>query len=156
MKKAFFYLLAFLFVFASCEGPVGPVGPEGPAGPGTNWKILTFNVKSQDWKIMENDDHSEPRFYCEFNDVAEIDDFIYTDGLVTGYLYTNMGIETQTPLPYVYHREGRDAQTGLPIYWTETYSFDYAPGSIAFYVTYSDFFVDQQPPTMDFRVALMW
>ena len=151
MKKIVFFLFALLMTFASCEGPMGP---EGPAGPGTNWKILTFTVDSRDWKMMQNEDGSNPRFFYEF-EVPEIDEFIYTDGLVSAYMYTNVGIETQTPLPYVLHQEAVDNQ-GNTILWTETYTYDYSPGSIAFYSTFSDFFVEQNPPTMEFRVALMW
>lgn len=139
--------------FASCEGPMGPVGPEGPAGPGTNWKIINIPVDSRDWKIMQDEDGSNPRFFYEI-EVPEIDEFIYTDGLVSAYLYTNVGIETQTPLPYELHRE--EIIDGKVITWSENTTFDYSPGSIAFYVTYSDFFVEQNPPTMEFRVALMW
>lgn len=37
--------------------------------------------------------------------------------------------------------------------WTETYTYDYMPGSVAFYVQYSDF-IEQQPGDMVFRLVL--
>ncbi|AHF13551.1 hypothetical protein BARVI_01025 [Barnesiella viscericola DSM 18177] len=57
-----------------------------------------------------------------------------------------------TPLPYTIHRGGTD-ENDKEMLWTETYTYDYMPGSIAFYVQYNDF-AQQQPEDMVFRVIL--
>jgi hypothetical protein len=57
--------------------------------------------------------------------------------------------EVQTLLPFVNHY-GEDPE----YFWTETYSCDFAPGSVTFYVTYSDFYTSLRPPTTSFRVVL--
>lgn len=161
MKRAKVYLAVALSLlsFASCEGPAGPMGPEGPAGVGTNWKVYdNIVVDSEDWILIQDADGSHPRYMAEVSlyDLTDEEfEFVYTDGTFGGYVYKDMGVETQTPLPYIVHRESVDDQ-GYVLTWEETYDFDYAPGSVAFYATYSDFFVEQRPPSMVFRVVLMW
>ena len=159
MKKALFCIVAFMLTLVSCEGPAGPMGPEGPAGYGTNWQVYdNIVVNSGDWELIQDEDGSHPRYIAEItlHDLTDEEfDFVYTDGSFQAYVYKDMGIETQTPLPYIVYREAVDNQ-GNYITWEETYDFDYSPGSVAFYATYSDFFVDQRPPSMTFRVILMW
>lgn len=159
MKKAIFCIVAFMLAFVSCEGPAGPMGPEGPAGVGTNWKVYdNIVVNSEDWELIQDADGSHPRYMAEvtLHDLTDEEfDFVYTDGSFQAYVYKDMGIETQAPLPYIVHREAVDNQ-GAYMTWEETYDFDYSPGTVAFYATYSDFFVDQRPPSMTFRVILMW
>ena len=90
-----------------------------------------------------------------FNDVRELTDFVYTDGAVTGYLYQGNGSEeVQTPLPYTLPIG--TIVNGNELLWTETTTFDYQAGSVAFYINYSDFATDVQPETMEFRVVLHW
>lgn len=59
--------------------------------------------------------------------------------------------EVITPLPYTIHKGEADGDNAL--LWTETYTYDYMPGSVAFYVQYSDF-IEQQPGDMVFRLVL--
>ena len=171
--------LALLAIaFASCEGPMGPEGPqgipgpegpegpqgipgpEGPAGSGGDsgivegWRYATFTVNSNDWQEIPNVE-GNPCYMCEF-EWDEITDYVYEEGLAIGNIYTTVGdVETLSPLPYVLHRQATD-EAGNPIYWTETYTFDYNPGYVAFYVTYSDFFMEQRPGNIDFRVTILW
>ena len=158
-------LLLLAVAFASCEGPQGPEGPmgtEGPQGPAGSsgdgviegWRYATFSVNSNDWQEIANVD-GNPCYMCEF-EWEDITDYVYNEGLAIGSIYTTVGeVETLSPLPYVLHRQGTD-DAGNPIYWTETYTFDYNPGYVAFYVTYSDFFMDQRPGNIDFRVSILW
>jgi hypothetical protein len=61
-------------------------------------------------------------------------------------------VEVQKLLPFsIPHRTFEGSEE---ILWTETYDCDFAPGSIMFYVNYSDFFVSNRPPTTSFRVVL--
>lgn len=147
--------LALLAIaFASCEGPMGPEGPQGPPGENTVEGLLnkTFTVYSNDWQEIPNVE-GNPCFMCEF-ELNDITNEVYENGLVVGNIYTTVGnVETLSPLPYVLHRQATD-EAGNPIYWTETYTFDYNPGYVAFYVTYSDFFMDQRPGNIDFRISI--
>ena len=150
-------LLMLLVAFTACEGPMGsegPMGPEGPAGSGDGvvegWKNITFTVKSEDWQLINNMD-GDPYYMYEFQ-WDELTDYVYEEGIVLGYLFTQVGgIETMTPLPYVLHRQ--DAKGNQ---WTETYTYDVSPGYVAFYATYNDFKVQEKPATMDFRVSILW
>ena len=146
-------LLLLMIAFTACEGPMGPPGPPGPAGGNGDsmlegWKYRTFTVKSEDWQLV---DGPEPFYVYEFQ-WDELTEYVYKKGVVMGNVYTLVGdVETLTPLPFVLHR-----QDSKGTFWTETYTFDYNPGYVAFYATFSDFFVDQRPGDMDFRVSILW
>lgn len=83
----------------------------------------------------------------------DITDDLYIDGYVLGYLVQSPGADNEviTPLPYTIHKGEADGDNAL--LWTETYTYDYMPGSVAFYVQYSDF-IEQQPGDMVFRLVL--
>ena len=131
----------------------GPMGPEGPAGSGDGvvegWRNITFTVKSEDWQLI-GEGNNQYYFY-EFP-WEELTENVYENGVVMGYLFTVVGdVETMTPLPYVMHRQDNQGYQ-----WTETYTYDFNPGYVAFYATYSDFKVQERPATMDFRVSILW
>ena len=126
MKKFLFLVILSLTLF-SCEGPMGPQGPQGVPGEGMFWKYYTYTVKSQDWQLVTS-----------------------PDGLNTYYMYEFQNKDI-TPLPYTIHKGEADGDNAL--LWTETYTYDYMPGSVAFYVQYSDF-IEQQPGDMVFRLVL--
>ena len=152
MKKLLLLVIASLARF-SCEGPMGPQGPQGVPGEGMFWKYYTYTVKSQDWKLATTEDGLNTYYWYEFQN-EDITDDLYLNGYVLGYLVQSPGAENEviTPLPYTIHRGGTD-ETDKEILWTETYTYDYMPGSIAFYVQYNDF-AQQQPEDMVFRVIL--
>ena len=134
MKKFLFLVILSLTLF-SCEGPMGPQGPQGVPGEGMFWKYYTYTVKSQDWQLVTSPDD------------------LYIDGYVLGYLVQTPGADNEviTPLPYTIHKGEADGDNAM--LWTETYTYDYMPGSVAFYVQYSDF-IEQQPGDMVFRLVL--
>ena len=150
-------LLFLVIALTSCEGPMGPqgqAGEDGADGAVEGWKYATFAVSSSDWQIIDNVE-GNPCYMCEFA-WDDITDYVYEEGLAIGNIYTTVGsVETLSPLPYVLHRQETD-DAGNPIYWTETYTFDYSPGYVAFYVTYSDFFMEQRPEDLVFRVSILW
>ncbi len=164
MKK---FLLLFIacIAFISCEGPMGPQGPIGPQGPqgeagesgesggGAYWKYYTYTVRSQDWELVSTNDGLNTYYMYEFRN-TDITQEIYDEGFIVGYLVQSPGEENEviTPLPYVVHR-GETLENGDSALWTETYTYDYMPGSVAFYVQFSDFF-EQQPEDMTFRLVL--
>ena len=147
-RIVFFFLI--LFSVTACD-----VEPYHDGDDNDNWKVLTFTVKKSDWKLMGHSNDLNSYYQFVFNDVRELSNFVCTDGTVTGYLYQGNGSdEVQTPLPYTIPYG--DFVNGNEFLWTETTTFDYQPGSIAFYVNYSDFNTEVEPETMDFRVVLHW
>ena len=152
MKKLLLLIIISLALF-SCEGPMGPQGPQGVPGEGMYWKYYTYTVKSQDWELVTSPDGLNT-YYMYVFDNNDITDDLYINGYVLGYLVQSPGTQDEviTPLPYVIHRGGTD-NSGKEMLWTETYTYDYMPGSVAFYVQYSDF-VQQQPGDMVFRLVI--
>lgn len=152
MKKNFLLALMMVFAFISCEGPMGPPGPPGESGDGAHWSIKTIAVEANQWKLYADEDGLNPYYMCEVN-LTDLDNFIYTDGNVFAYLIQSPGQdnEVQTPLPVTIPLENEYGER-----WFETLSFDYMPGSIAFYVRYNDFAVDQRPARQEFRVVMNW
>ena len=135
MKKTLIFFLVALFV-ASCDD----------SNKDLKMKVIDLTVKSSDW-IESIDKDSLNRYYsCHFS-MPEINSAVYNNGSVLSYILIN---NAQQVLPYVRHYE--DVYGAL---WTRTVDFDYALGGMNFYVTNSDFAVDQ-PIAMDFRVVLMW
>lgn len=146
MKKLF-TLLALAAFLISCEGPSGADGIDGQ---GVNWTIRTFTIQSNEWVVEKDADGLNAYYMCE-KPYPELTDFIYEQRNVNGYMYISYPqVEVQVPLPYVIPWENTAGDE-----WTETYSFDFTRGSVAFYVHYSDF-VEIQPPTQVFRVVLAW
>lgn len=152
MKKNFLLLLMMIFAFVACEGPAGPPGIPGEDGEGAHWYIQTFVVEANEWKLYADPDGLNPYYMCE-KSFSELDNFIYTDGNVFGYLIQNPGAdnEVQTPLPYYIPFENTEGAL-----WQESVTFDFMPGSVAFYIRYSDFAVDIRPARQEFRVVMNW
>lgn len=159
MKKLF-YLMVIALAAVACEGPMGPQGPageDGADGTSTSWEIIDLNVPSDNWELQYGaEDGSNPYYTASF-DIPEIDDFVYDSGLTMCYIEFNKGTEyrTQQILPYVRHYEGYD-ESNAQFIWTQTVDYEYAEGRVTIFVTYSDFYVDQKPEAMDFRLVLMW
>ncbi|MDR1330897.1 MAG: hypothetical protein LBK07_02210 [Tannerella sp.] len=153
MKKTLFLLCASALFLLSCEGPIGPPGEPGE---GMNWKILTYTVHDRDWQLAGGPVGSLNSYYMYEFDEPLLTDFIYTSGVVSAYIIFNPGQsnEVQSPLPYIEPVGDRDS--GGEFTWQEFYSFDFMPGSVAFYVHYSDFETGERPPTCDFRIVLNW
>lgn len=151
MKKNVLGLLLMLLVFVACEGPMGPQGPPGDGGI-EGWKIVDVTIPSKEWVLTYDADGLNPRFHC-YVDIPEISNYVYDDGLVFAYLVQNYGTndEVQTSLNCSVPFENEYGDM-----WTEHYSWDYTTGSVAFYLTYSDFFVDFQPATQHFKLVMLW
>lgn len=144
MKKRFFLFLAAMLVFVGCSDDNNETA--------MYWKIINVTVDYRDWKPYADTDGLNPYYMCE-KAVPEIDRELYRNGNVFAYLVQNPGqsYEVQTPLNCSIPRE--DFVGNEWFTWTEHYSFDFMPGSVAFYVRYSDF-ADAQPPTQVFRIVL--
>lgn len=145
MKKNLLALFVLAFVFLSCEGP------EGPPGESMNWHVADITVYSHEWE--EEWDGDTPYYVC-IKDYP-IDNYIYDFGHVFAYYYIRYGEanEAQTLLPR--YLEFLKFEPGQNVAWTESITYDYMPGSIAFYYQYSDF-AEVQPPTEHFRIVMNW
>ncbi len=144
MKKILFLLLTVCSLVA-CDKNYYETGY-------SQSQIVTFTIYAEDWQLV-GDPNEINSYYTYIFNTREITSDIYYNGSVTGYLVQDEGTnnEVQTPLPYVLHL-GDDVNP----FWTETYTFDFMPGSIAFYVRYSDFATQVVPPTCTFRMVLRW
>ncbi len=156
MKRIFFILLATITLIA-CEGPMGPQGPMGPSGPegepgyGANWYTTSFTIHKSDWMLAGNAGDLNTYFFADI-DIPQLSNDIYRDGTVIGYIETYKNVKNG--LPFVLHMG--DEQGGIEFLWTQTYDFDFSPGSIRFYITYSDFNTQISPDTETFHIVLMW
>ncbi|MDR0844017.1 MAG: hypothetical protein LBN71_02260 [Tannerella sp.] len=156
MKKYLFLAGLFIAAFFSCEGPEGPPGPSEEL----NWKIITKTVRTNDWALVSDNGKGRPGdlntyYMYELTNVRELTDFVYEEGLVFVYLVQSPGAKNEvlTPLPYVVPIGDEDSGD----FWMETVTFDYLPGSVAFYVNYSDFETGiMHPGELTFRIVMIW
>jgi len=149
MKK----ILLFIFAFAalSCTGPAGRDGLDGE---GMNWFVKTYQINSNQWERVGGVNELNSYFRAEVL-IPELTEFVYEKGNVFCYMFQIVdGTEVQTLLPYTVPLGDNDGSG--EILWTETYACDFTPGSVMFYVNYSDFYTKEQPPTCSFRVVLNW
>ncbi|MDR1555684.1 MAG: hypothetical protein LBS88_01465 [Tannerellaceae bacterium] len=147
MKKLLPAMLAVVCLL-SCEGPMGPPGEPAVQ---TQWKAVYYTVKSQDWRLEGGKDNPNSYYQYVFDEPA-LSDFIYQEGVVIAYVVASPGTDKEVlrPLPDTWPiAEGPD-------YWTEHITFDYMPGSVAFYVAYNDFATSVRPPSMTFKLMMIW
>ena len=150
MKKLFFLLSVVLFTFASCEGPPGRDGLDGAE---TYWFVQTYTIQSNQWQLMNGEDQLNSFFQAKIS-IPELDRELCARGNIQCYMFRN-NTEVQTPLPFTIPY-GDKGTGGEELLWTETVSFDFYPGTITFYVNYSDFYTSNRPETVKFRVVLTY
>ena len=152
MKRILFLLIMSVMVLASCEGPAGRDGLNGLNGEGVYWVVKTYTIREGDWKLVKGVNELNSYYQAEVS-INELSKHVYEDGNVFCYMFQKIdGVEVQTMLPFVIPvGEGQGNKENL---WTEMYSCDFSPGSIMFYVNYSDFATVVRPPTISFRVVL--
>lgn len=166
MKNLFLLLIvAITFsLFSSCEGPAGAMGPSGQSGLngkdgidgkdgyGTNWYVTSFTIKPDEWELVGKPGELNSHFFVD-KPLKELSDFIYKEGAVIGYIETAKGVKNG--LPYVLHLGGKDDKGEF--LWTETADYDFYPGGVGFYLTYSDFNTQLRPnKDKTFYIVLMW
>lgn len=158
MKKLFLSLLTVLSAatFYSCEGDQGPMGPAGPAGrdglDGENglvyYQKTDFTVESADWQLRAPDDKPNERYYRYEFDYNELTDEMCDIGIISAYFVYDDGYQNPLPSTKFHSYE----ENGQKFYYSQTIDYEYAPGKIIFIVTNSDFYTDEKPATMTFRV----
>ncbi len=148
--KRLLTLLVVSVLLLGCEGPMGPTGYDGPAGPagptgdGSNWNVSDWTVNQ--WTLEGSVNANGSYYYADFA-IPKLIPFIADNGNIFVYKYNN---DVQVPLPFITHKAEAAAL------WTETYDFDFKPGSIRVYVQYSDFKTAIVPPSSKFRVVMNW
>lgn len=147
MKKIVALLLfsGMIMFFTACEGPPGKDGYSA---------VLfskNYTVLSDKWNLVGKVDEINSLYEYSI-DISAVTNSVFTRGAVVCYL-TFLDDEGepynyQTPLPYTfYNRENYD--------YSEHYTFDFMPGSVVFYVVYSDFNTSIAPPSCMFRVVVL-
>jgi hypothetical protein len=121
----------------------------------TAWNIENFNVTASQWSWNSNLNRWEA-----IRQLPAIDEFIYEDGVVHGFIFLGtQGVdEVQTPLPYIRSFLEDNGQGGV-IDFTETISFEYShlTNRITFYIEPSDGFQDQNArQNYNFRIVMIW
>ncbi|MDR0393947.1 MAG: hypothetical protein LBH77_02190 [Tannerella sp.] len=161
MKKILFLLSVIILMSVSCEGPMGPMGPMGERGEkgekgeaGSEWYIREYTVRSDQWVLVGGGVDDLNSYYQYEVSMPELDEDIFYDGKMTGYMYLDKDYRIQAELPEVIHLGEYNPSTGSDYLWTETYKCDYAVGSVMFKVEYSDFYTGNRPGTKRFRVVL--
>lgn len=152
MKKNLLLLSAVVWLFASCEGPAGRDGLNGRDGAETYWFVKNYTINSNQWQLVNGVDELESYYQAKVS-IPELDKDIYEKGNVFCYMFQRVnGVEVQTLLPFTIPRgEGNNNSEYL---WTETFACDFTPGTITFYINYSDFYTSNRPETTTFRVVL--
>jgi hypothetical protein len=174
MKKLLF-ILASTLILAACEGPMGPPGPQGlPGAPGqngqdgrdgqngyngkdgegTNWTRRKITINPDSWTVMNGNPGDLNTFFFASVPWNELTQYIYDNGSVVAYIENYDGVKNG--MPFVLHRGEKD-DNGNDILWTETYDFDFSPGELGFYLTYSDFSTRIRPDKpVDFYIIMFW
>ena len=149
MKKLLFLLTVAVGLLTCCEGPPGRDGRDAE---GMYWYVNDYTINSNQWQLVNGVDQLGSYFQAEIR-ISQLTREIYENGNVFCYMYQNIsGVQVQTLLPFSVPY-GRD-EGNYEHLWTETYACDFSPGSIMFYVNYSDFYTNNRPPTTSFRVVL--
>ncbi|MDR1984645.1 MAG: lipoprotein [Prevotellaceae bacterium] len=145
MKKTLIFAALFAVMLSACQGPQGPKGED------SNWFVTSFTVNSNEWRLSGQPNDLNSYYYAD-KIIENLTDFIFEEGIVIAYIKTGNNVKNE--MPFVFHRGDSDGTNES--LWTETYDFDFYPGGITFYVTYSDFSTAIRPGTETFYVVLMW
>ena len=156
MKKLILFTL-IATIFISCEGPMGPRGHDGRDGHDGNdgllstWHIVKLPVRSTDWQPVMGNSGYVDYYIAVFNNVPEITQNIYKDGLVLCYIdYGDSKQILPTVIPYYYEDDGVFEA------WTQTIDFMYWTGGVQINLTNSDFVYGGQPGNMNFVLQILY
>lgn len=154
MKKLLFIAItALLCACSGTQGPQGPQGPQGEPGEGVNWDVVWFTVNQNDWVLEQNGNQPYYKYTITGDAMAKLDDYAAREGLLFLYVYP-YGTQVdkdgnytgeQALLPYTRYYGGYSYAT----------DYEFVPGELTIYITYSDFQVTQ-PDTFTFRLVTLW
>jgi len=146
LKKCTIAAVALIALLSSCQTN-DPIQNDPPVEYYANIFTQDYIVKQNDWK-MGTDDASGMYYYCEFRE-SNLTQYIYDNGIMQAFLYTNNG--NISPLPF------NDYWTDNGMY-TEQITCEFVPGYITFIVKASDHDANFLPSysEYDFNVRFMW
>ncbi|MDR2361835.1 MAG: hypothetical protein LBD91_03820 [Prevotellaceae bacterium] len=118
----------------------------------TQWTVKTITVRATEWILSGRPNELNSYYYVD-KSISELTSFVFNEGVVIGYIRIDNDIKN--PLPYVLHKGEADAYGEY--LWTQTFDFDFSPGNVRFYVTFSNFMTGElHPETETFDIVLMW
>ena len=148
MKKAFIFIL-LAAALISCEGKRGRDGRDGLV---SVWKTIELPVAAKDWQPVLSNSGYIDCYIAVFNNIPEITNNIYKDGLVLCYIdYGDCKQILPTVIPN-YYEEGDIFDT-----WTQTIDFIYWAGGVQINLTNDDFeYGEQTPKSMRFVLQILY
>lgn len=125
---------------------------------GANFTTVTYTINRNKWEW--NDDYERYEYVAR---CPEITDYIFEEGTVTGGVFITedgyddkgrpVSFEVVKTLPFVQSYYDVPAD----VTYTETISFDYTPGWVAFYIQASDLSdTDEYLATYDFKLNIFY
>lgn len=137
MKKTFILLLATV-MFASCD-----------LTPDLESRVVDITVIASDWIYVSAQGGLSGYYYCDI-EMPEINSSVFYDGVINSYVVFDGGVQQE--LPYVQHNQNSFGER-----WSRTTDCQYnAGGYMTFFVTDSEYYGQSSPPTMKFRVTMIW
>lgn len=121
----------------------------------TAWNVENITVNASEWSWSPANRRWEVQKQLDY-----IDDFIYEDGAVIGYVFLgeqNVN-EVQVQLPYLKSYLITDDDDG-EIMFTETtgYEYSFLTNKVTFFIEPSDGFEDPEAKvTRNFRIVMIW
>ncbi|MDR1865432.1 MAG: hypothetical protein LBR08_07660 [Bacteroidales bacterium] len=161
--KNFLIAAVVMTGLSACEGPPGKDGRDGRDGLVSTWHNITFTVHRDDWQLVGGENQIGSYYWSLWDDVPQLTDAIYREGAVICYyeFADDQGEKVLTTLPYTYYdmdivEEEGGKETEYP--FSVHYSYDVTPGSIAFKLTFSDFYTGafRPPPECTFKLVLVY
>jgi len=163
MKRLIYGLLALLAIsLTACEGKPGRDGRDGRDGVDglVNYYNVPVQINQNEWSYTNYDNNN---FFYATIPMEMITADLYQHSNVMVYREYDAGTNkaTQTPLPYVRHKEYlADEATGTWGFYTETVDYEFTVGKLTIFYTVSDFDyeIDESfvPEQMNFRVFIMY
>jgi hypothetical protein len=131
-------------LFTACEGPAGPPGKDGLNGLTSEWYTISLSVEQ--WQLAGERNQIGSYYYCLFNDIEQLTEYIYDEGLILCYYeyIDEFGDRVMSPLPFTLYNI--EVIEGVEYPYAVQFSYDVTPGSIVLKLTYSDFLTSAQPP----------
>lgn len=141
MKKILLALIVVL-AFSACKGDDGPMGPPGADGVGSYWIPTEFIIKPNEWKLEGDPDSPGSYFYVDA-DLKALNDDIFYDGIVVGYMAVNLDNENYPNIKQILPFTTPLVEGSRN--YTRTYDFEYWTGGVRFFLNYSDFKTSVRP-----------
>jgi len=140
MKKIVIALFSMLVLVACNDDDPIYVNPDESA----LWINKALTVGANQWKLEGGKDQLGSYYYADFA-IPELTDFVVDNGAVILYFQNPEESRVKNAMPYVLHK-GEFDDYGDRYYWTQTYDYEFWPGHVRVFCTYSDFLTGVDSP----------